>query len=408
MTNRQAAIKIIRQLRANGFEALLAGGCVRDMLLGRAAQDHDVATSAEPADVTRIFRRTLKVGAKFGVVIVLVDNEQVEVATFRTEAGYTDGRHPGRVCFATAKEDAARRDFTINAMFYDPLKKEVIDFFGGRKDLGRRIIRTVGKPDERFAEDFLRMLRAVRFSAQLDFQIEKQTQSAIAKNACGISKISGERIAIELEGMLTCPKRSSGAAILAETGLAETIFPAFGGKAQVFGVETLKHLPGRIDYPLGLAALFAGMETRPAMAGLKTLKLSRNQMRHVEFLLASRGKLLDWQMPVSQLRIALAGPYFDDLFALQRAIQKAAGESLSALTCLQRRIRQLGDIELRPRPLLNGHDLIRLGAIPGPMVGRLAREMYIAQLEGQLHSAGQARDWAQHWLAEHRNTGMPQ
>jgi len=157
MTNKQAAIMIIRKLRKSGFEAFLAGGCVRDMLCGKRPNDHDVATSATPVQVSRIFRRTIKVGAKFGVVIVLVDNQQVEVATFRSEAGYSDGRRPDKVRFTSAKEDALRRDFTINGMFYDPLKKEIIDYVGGRGDLKRKTIKTIGKPSARFSEDYLRI-----------------------------------------------------------------------------------------------------------------------------------------------------------------------------------------------------------------------------------------------------------
>ena len=190
MTNKQAAIKVIERLQQSGYQALLAGGCVRDMLLRRRAKDYDVATSARPKDVIRLFRRTLKVGAKFGVVIVLIEDRQVEVATFRTETGYVDGRHPGSVKFTTAAEDAGRRDFTINGMFYDPLEKQVIDYVGGQKDLSRRTVRTIGEPSERFSEDYLRMLRAIRFSTQLNFAIESSTWSVVCRNARKITKIS--------------------------------------------------------------------------------------------------------------------------------------------------------------------------------------------------------------------------
>ena len=161
MTNKQAAIKVVERLCSNGFKALFAGGCVRDMLLGRRANDYDVATDAAPEDVIKLFRRTLKVGAKFGVVIVLLEKQQVEVATFRSEAGYVDGRHPAAVTFTSDVEDACRRDFTINGMFYDPIKKEVVDYVNGRGDLKSRLIRTIGKPAERFNEDYLRMLREI-------------------------------------------------------------------------------------------------------------------------------------------------------------------------------------------------------------------------------------------------------
>ena len=195
MSSKQAAIEIVSRLQEHGFQALLAGGCVRDMLLGRPAKDYDVATDARPADVVRLFRRTLQVGAKFGVVIVLLHSEQVEVATFRSEAGYEDGRHPTEVRFTSAAEDASRRDFTINGMFYDPFKGQVIDYVEGQADLERRIIRTIGIPEERFSEDYLRMLRAVRFSTQLGFAIESETYAAVSRNAAKIVRIRGERIA---------------------------------------------------------------------------------------------------------------------------------------------------------------------------------------------------------------------
>ena len=225
MTNKQVAIKVIKRLRRSGFQALLAGGCVRDMLLARRASDYDVATNAQPQNVIGLFKRTLKVGAKFGVVIILIEGRQVEVATFRTETGYADGRHPNVVEFAGAAEDAGRRDFTINGMFYDPLQKEVIDYVNGQADLKSQIVRTIGRPAERFGEDYLRMLRAVRFSTQLGFAIESSTWSAICSNAKKIIKISGERIAIELEGILVNPNRSAGASMLFESGFAEAIFP---------------------------------------------------------------------------------------------------------------------------------------------------------------------------------------
>jgi tRNA nucleotidyltransferase/poly(A) polymerase len=408
MTNRSAAIEIIRRLRNNGFRALLAGGCVRDMLLGRQAHDFDIATNAKPQDVIKLFKRTLKVGAKFGVVIVLLKDTAVEVATFRTEADYTDGRHPSKVGFGGADEDAARRDFTINAMFYDPLEKKVIDFFDGQTDLKKQIIRTVGDPYQRFSEDYLRMLRAVRFSTQLGFTIEPATKAAVCAGAGNITKISGERIAAELEGILVSPNRAMGASLLIETTLAEQIFPGFVGGNAVFGVEALRFLPRRIDFALGLSCLFAGCSAEFAMQKCEILKLSRNQNRHVEFLLDGRGKLLNEQMSLSELRLVLAEPCFDDLYALQKAIQKAAGRSVAPLIKLRRRISALGDIEFRPRPLLNGHDLIRLGAEPGPCLGQMAREMYIAQLEGHLRTAEQAREWVKHWLTRHKDAGRAQ
>ncbi|MHC4646632.1 MAG: CCA tRNA nucleotidyltransferase [Planctomycetota bacterium] len=405
MTGRQAALRIVKRLRGKGFQGLLAGGCVRDMLLGRPAKDFDVATDAQPKDVIELFRRTLKVGAKFGVVIVLLEDRQVEVATFRTETGYIDGRHPTKVEYSCAGEDARRRDFTINGMFYDPLKKDVIDYVGGQADLEKGIVRTIGVPEERFGEDYLRMLRAVRFSTQLGFAIEPETRSAISSSAGKITRISGERIAMELEGVLTSPARSVGAEMLVETGLAEAIFPAFTGEPARMGISVLARLRKNVNFSLALAGFFAGCPTELALERCQILKLSRNQAKHIKFLLTNRGRLLDERMSLGQLKIILAEPYFWDLYELQRAIQKseAAGrKAIGPLIRLRKRIKALGDVELRPKPLLNGHELIRLGAAPGPLLGRLSEEMYIAQLEGSVQTAEQAEQWVQKWLKKRR------
>ena len=404
MTNREAAIKVIRQLRRSGFEALLAGGCVRDMLLGRRAKDFDIATGAHPKEVMKIFRRTVKVGVKFGVVIVLLGKKQVEVATFRTETGYVDGRHPGKVEFSDAREDALRRDFTINGMFYDPIRREVIDYVGGRGDLEKKLIRTIGVARERFGEDYLRMLRAVRFSAQLGFAIESKTKSAIGKGAKNISKMSGERIAMELEGILAGANRSAGASLLIRSGLAGVIFPGFAGKGAAQAVKVLAELPKRIDFALGLAGFFAGFETGFAIEKCRVLKPSRNLTKQMKFLLANRSVLLDDEMSLADLRVLLAEPCFEDLYALEKAIQRIAGggKALTPLLRIRRRINSLGDIELRPKPLLDGYYLIRLGAVPGPMVGQLGREMYIAQLQGGIESVPEAREWVKEWLDKHK------
>jgi len=408
MSNQQAAIEIVHQLQQHGFQALLAGGCVRDMLLGRPAKDYDVATDALPADVIRLFRRTLQVGAKFGVVIVLTQGEQVEVATFRSEAGYEDGRHPTEVRFTSAAEDASRRDFTINGMFYDPLKEQVIDYVDGQTDLTRRIIRTIGDPQERLREDYLRMLRAIRFSTQLGFAIEPATYKAVRRNAAKIVRISGERIAIELEGILAHPNRGAGAIMLVQTGLAEAIFPGFGGPGAWQALTVLTHLRRKVDFPLALAAFFVGFPTDFAVQSCETLKLSRKQDEHMEFLLAHRGQLLDSEMSLAQLKKVLAGPYFWDLYELERAIQKAAKadgkptKGLASLARLRRRIRALRGVDVKPKPLLNGHDLMRLGTNPGPSLGQLVEELYVAQLEGEVQSRDQAEQWAQAWLQRHR------
>jgi len=404
MSNKQAAIEVIEHLQQHGFQALLAGGCVRDMLLGRPAKDYDVATDARPDDVMRLFRRTLKVGAKFGVVIVLTQGWQVEVATFRSEAGYEDGRHPTEVRFTSAAEDAGRRDFTINGMFYDPLKEQVIDYVGGQADLEKQIIRTIGDPDERFGEDYLRMLRAVRFSTRLGFAIEPQTYAAISRNAANIVRISGERIAAELEGVLVHPNRAAGASMLIETGLVEAIFPGFLGDWARRGAAVLAQLRKKVDFPLALAVFFADCPTDFTLERTEVLKLSRNQIKHMKFLLAHRGRLQEWDMSLARLKKLLAEPYFRDLYELERAIQKATvgNQGVTPLIKLRRRIRDLGGVEVKPKPLLDGHGLMRLGAVPGPLLGQLVEELYVAQLEGEVQTREQAQQWAQNWLQRHR------
>ena len=401
MTNHEAATKIVRRLRKEGYEVLFAGGCVRDMLLGRRAKDYDVATDAKPDDVMGLFKRTLKVGAKFGVVMVLMGTEQVEVATFRTESGYADGRHPERVEFASAKEDASRRDFTINGMFYDPIEKRVIDYVGGQGDLKSRIIRTIGSAQERFAEDYLRMLRAVRFSTELEFAVERTTWRAVCDYASRINQISGERISIELEGILTSPNRKDGAKMLFESGLARAMFEGFAGNEAKYGIEVLGQLRKGVDFALVLAALFADFGTTDAMEKCRVLKLSRAQQKHLKFLLKERGTLNDTDISLADLKLLASEPYFEDLYELQRAIQKAKGESLKQLSAFKRRVKSLKGRELRPKPLLNGHQLISLGARPGPMLGVLSREMYIAQLSEEILTVKHAKLWVKLWLERH-------
>jgi poly(A) polymerase len=249
------------------------------------------------------------------------------------------------------------------------------------------------------------MLRAVRFSTQLGFAIEPLTWSAIYSNATKIAKISGERISIELEGILVNPNRSVGASMLFDSGLAEAVFPGLSCQHRKAALEVLGQLRKKVDFALALACFFAGCQTEFAIDKCRVLKLSRSQTKHIKFLLANRGKLLDERMSLAGLKKILAEPYFRDLYELQRAIQKAKGggrESTAALVNLRKRIKALGDVELRPKPLLNGHDLIRLGAVPGPGLGQLKEELYIAQLERKLQTPQQAEQWAQKWLQKHK------
>ncbi len=401
MSNREAAYNVVRRLRKEGYQALFAGGCVRDRLLNRPAADYDVVTDAVPEQVTACFRRTLQIGAQFGVVMVLVNGQQVEVATFRTEGGYQDGRHPTHVEFASATEDASRRDFTVNGMFFDPIEKTVLDFVDGQKDLEKQILRTIGNPDERFSEDYLRMLRAIRFAVKLEFEIEPATWDAIKKHASKITRVSAERIAAELERILSHPRRAVGTQLLIDSGLAVAVFDVYTDTSAEFGKTVLEHLPKAVDFPLALASFWAGFETKQALDQYKKLKLSNDHLKHVRFLLQKRDVLLDADMPISKLKLLMHEPYFRDLLTYQKAIQQAKDESDQPLKKIRNRAMEIDEKDIRPQPLLNGHELIALGATPGPMVGQLAQEMYIAQLEGQIKTKHHAEKWCHIWLEKH-------
>ena len=402
MSNYKQALEVIRRLRERGFEALLAGGCVRDRLLGRTPSDFDVATNAAPQAITGLFRRTLTVGAKFGVVMVLLGDKQVEVATFRTEGGYQDGRRPSQVAFCDAREDAARRDFTVNGMFYDPIEEKLYDFVGGQADIEAKVLRTIGSPEQRFSEDYLRMLRAVRFAVKLDFAIEPQTWQAIRQYADKVASISAERIAAELEEILTHPKRQRGALLLAESGLCRAIFPTFDDAAVRKGAAVLGHLPDSVDAASALAAFWADVSTEAAIGFCRRLKLSNSQIKHIRFLLEHRGVLRDARMPLSQLKLLAYEPYFESLCLLEKAILKAERKSQRAVMEIRRRVLELDPTGIHPPPLLDGHSLMRMGAA-GPTLGRLARELYIAQLEEQIKTPEQAKEWATQWLHAHRD-----
>ncbi len=401
MSGKQAAIRIIYQLRNAGFEALLAGGCVRDMLLGKTPKDYDVATDARPEEICRIFRRTIRVGAKFGVIIVLMNGHQIQVAAFRADTGYSDGRRPDKVSFTSAENDALRRDFTINGMFFDPVANKVLDFVGGQNDLKNKIIRTIGNADERFSEDYLRMLRAVRFAAQLDFSIEKNTLEAIRRHHHLIVKISGERIAMELESLMAAANRMKGLKLFAETGLAGKIFPVL--KEQIdFGMKVFQYLPGNITFELAVAAIFSGCETKAAMENIAVLKLSGSKMKYIRSLLEKRGYLTG-ELSLAELKMIVAEPYYEDLYLLQEAMLRAQRQKISKLAELNKRAKALAGMDLKPKPLLNGHEIMALGAEAGPQVGHIGRELYFEQLSEAVTTKEAAVEWVKNWLKKHKS-----
>jgi len=402
LSARQATLKVVQLLRRRGYQALFAGGCVRDMLLGKRPHDYDVATNASPDEVTCLFPRTLTVGAQFGVIIVLQYGQQIEVATFRSDSCYCDGRHPERVVFTDARHDAQRRDFTINGMFYDPFEETVIDYVGGQKDLEKKIIRAIGNPHARFTEDRLRMLRALRFAARFNFDIEPITWDAICAGASRLPEISAERIVAELEMMLVDPNRGRAAEMAFASGLLNTALPGMTGEQLSLGKSVLAQLPERCSFALALAALLADGTAKQANAVCRHLKCSNELRRQVSWLVGYRQELLN-AVPMSkgQLKQWLAEPLFESLRQLNRVYIKSVSGSEAKLRQLSHQIKQLGDEPIAPPRLLNGHELIQSGATPGPMVGQLAEELYLAQLENQVKTKADAQTWVAQWLIRH-------
>ena len=402
MSAKSAAVKVVRRLQEEGYEAVLAGGCVRDMLMGHVPHDYDVATSATPEVVTELFERTWEVGAKFGVVVVRLGGRQMEVATFRSDLAYVDGRRPVGVVFTSAKEDALRRDFTINGMFFDPMADEVADYVGGRADLKRGVIRAIGEAEARFAEDHLRMLRAVRFACRFEFEIDPATWRAIKRHAAKIERVSPERIRGELERIMVDPHRVRGVELLRESGLMGSVLGMVSDEEADFGVKLLGEVPKQCSFALALAGFLAGCEGDRVEEVVEALRLSNVVSKQVRWLVASwRPFLFGQPMTPGRLKRWVGRGLFETLMQFCRCYLRAQGESDQVLRGVRRQIREWGDEPVCPRRLLDGHQLMKLGATAGPMVGQLGEELYLAQLENEVGTKGEARKWAAQWLADH-------
>lgn len=395
--NRTLALEVVRKLREAGFEALWAGGCVRDQLLGLAPKDYDVATSAHPEQVRSIFghRRTLAMGAAFGVIAVLGAKGQspIEVATFRRDGAYLDGRHPESVAFSTAELDAQRRDFTINGLFFDPVEERVIDYVGGQEDLQRRVIRAIRDPRERFGEDKLRMLRAVRFAATFNFEIDPATFFAIRELADQLIVVSAERIAAELRRMLVHPRRSFAVRLLKDTNLLSVVFP----DAVVFKADSSNDqwstMLGTLDhftsptFAIGLAILIRSIclssvdpESKAMEIG-RRLKLSNEEVGTVRHLLATEQVIRDArEIPWPKLQRVLVGEHANDLLAYCSAVSLQLDGSDDAVQYCRAKL-QLPTRELNPPPLVTGDDLSESGLRPGPHFKRILDALRDAQLD---------------------------
>jgi poly(A) polymerase len=426
------ARKIVQRLREAGHQAFFAGGCVRDSLMGKTPHDFDIATSARPEQVQALFPRTIPVGAQFGVVLVVEEGRDYQVATFRADGTYLDGRRPTSVTFTSPEGDAKRRDFTINGLFYDPIEGKVLDFVGGREDLETRTLRAIGNPADRFAEDKLRLLRAVRLATVLDFTIEAGTWHAVCNGAPSIRDVSAERIRDELVKIFASPQRLRGFDLLDASGLMDQIVPEilplkgceqpadFHPEGDVF-VHTrlmLALLPASASVPLVLATLFHDLGKPPTMERdptgrirfnrhesvgaqmtekiMRRLRFSNEEIEATTAMVQNHMVFKDVQnMRVSRLKRFLARPSFDDELELHRVDCLASHGNLDNYEFLKRRREELGNEPLIPRPLLTGHDLIALGWKPGPKFKIVIDAVQVRQLEGILRTREEAISWVE-------------
>jgi poly(A) polymerase len=399
---RSFALAVVERLRQAGHEALWAGGCVRDELLGRTPADYDVATSALPEQVRELFgrRRTIAVGAAFGVITVLGPRPagQVEVATFRTDAAYTDGRHPAGVTFTDAREDALRRDFTINGLFLDPLSGTVHDHVGGRADLAAGIVRAIGSPALRFGEDHLRMLRAVRFAAVFGFALEDETAAAIRRMAHLVKGVSAERIAAELRAMVSRPGRRRALGLLAETRLAREVLPELEPETQAAAWGESARIIDALDEPDLPAALAALAHDRPVdvvEAVAARLRLSNHERRTAAWLHAGVAALTEAtepppeRRPWSAVQPWLAHPAAPALADLLRAGASCGRGGGAAAAWVTARLALPRD-ELDPLPLVTGRDLLAAGSPAGRPVGLALERIRAWQLDGLVRDRGEA------------------
>lgn len=426
----ETAREIAARLRENGHTAYFAGGCVRDMVRGLTPKDFDIATDATPEAVQKLFPRTYAVGAHFGVIIVLENGFQFEVATFRSDEAYIDGRHPSAVHFSSPEEDAIRRDFTINGMFYDPFAEKLIDFIGGRADIEAKLVRAIGDPAQRFSEDRLRMLRAVRFATVLDYTIDKQTWNALVANAASINKISAERIRDELVRIFLSPNRIRGWDLLDSSGLMGTILPELDcmkgvAQPQQFHPEgdvfqhtrlMLQFLPEKVSVPLVFAVLFHDVakpvtatvdETgRIRFSGHDRLgaKMAAEIMRRLRFSGSETEATVEMvrqhmvfkdvpRMREAKLKRFMARPTFDDELELHRVDCQGSHRMLDNYEFLLRKREEFANEPIIPPPLVRGDDLIALGLKPGPKFGEILEAVETQQLERNLSTREEALEW---------------
>jgi tRNA nucleotidyltransferase/poly(A) polymerase len=424
---RAFAVEVVRALRERQFEALWAGGCVRDELLGRVPKDYDVATTAKPEEIRDLFghRRTVPIGAAFGVITVVGPKSagQIEVATFRRDAAYSDGRHPDSVEFSTPQADAQRRDFTVNGLFYDPLEEQVIDFVGGQDDLARGIIRAIGDPRARFDEDKLRLLRAVRFAAAFDFQLEPATRDAVEVMAPQVTQVSAERIAAEMRLMLVHSSRATAVDMLRDVGLLQVVLPELSvanepgaltvtgrpaGEAWLETLEVLQVIESP-SFPLALAALLhAFVDAGGCEQVGRTWKLSNHEIARASWLVANQNSLVAARQAAwPNLQRLLVAEGIDELLALREAVIRATGKTNHDVEYCRERLK-LPPHELNPPPLITGDDLIGHGVPRGRDYQWLLTAVRDAQLEGRIATKAEALALIDQLRADNNDSGPPE
>ncbi len=425
MERRVLAEKIVATLRSKGYEAYFAGGCVRDSLRGVEPHDFDIATNAHPQEVQKLFQKTIPVGVQFGVILVVEEGISFEVATFRHEAGYVDGRRPTEVVFTNLKQDAIRRDFTVNGLYYDPQTKKTIDYVGGEADIKAKVIRTIGNPDDRFLEDHLRLMRAIRFSVQLGYEIEETTWKAIEKHHALIQKVSQERIREEFTKTLTSKDPARGVRLLDSSGLLKFILPEMEvmkgveqpmehhPEGDVF-VHTMMLVEGLKEAPIELAlgcllhdvakpATFVRAPDRIRFHGhdtigaemsekiCKRLTYSNEQTTLVCELVREHLRFKDaFQMRTSTLKRFLSLPRFDLHLELHRLDCMASHQKLEAYHFCKAKYEEFLKLPPPPLRLINGQDLIERGFKPGPEFSKILRAVEDAILEGTVHTREEA------------------
>jgi putative nucleotidyltransferase with HDIG domain len=435
------ARKILERLQNASYIAYYAGGCVRDMLRGVTPSDYDIATSARPEQVRQLFSRTIEVGAHFGVICVVEDGREYQVATFRDEGIYIDGRHPDSVTFSTPERDAQRRDFTINGMFFDPVRGEIIDFVGGRADLNAQLVRAIGDAAERYNEDHLRLLRAVRFATVLDFQIEEKTWEALRQNAAKITSVSAERIREELVKTLLSPNRVRGFDLLDASGLLERILPEVAamkgceqppqfhpeGDVYVHTRQMLDLLPDQVSVPLLFGTLlhdvgkprtfsFDEKEKRIRFSGhdkvgaamarqiMERLRFSRAEIDAVVEAIDKHMMFKDVQnMRVARLKRFMARPHFDEELMLHKVDCESSHGWLDNYDFLLRKREEFANEPLIPPPLITGKDLKALGFTPGPIFKKMLDAVQTRQLEGTLKTREEALEWVKREFDSNRS-----